>query len=574
MNSFVGKMYSLAGILMLPFAICQGVRDKPNIIIVQADDLHFLEYWEGTHVHFDNSQRVYLPKASSIPNIEYLRRNGLQMKQAHTASPMCGTSRYSTITGRYPSRSAWGRWWDFDNDVREVTIPAVKLADTAGTGVPRGRDCTRNNIAQVFQGAGYRTGMVGKWHLGEWTNDLGYRQLQESVRNCGFDVSEAVYPHNMAGDWVRRYGYEISHNMEHVAAEAIDFIQGSVRRDENFFLYLNPTVPHGSNDVSDTLRYGDCRQSVGGWIQTPDIPRGKYSQTIRGDCGSYRQTVLTRATSWSDKELGTIWLDDAMGWIIKELEYHGILNNTLILFQQDQGQEGKGTLYEQGTHIAQFVHYPDKYLPGSTFDGLVSTIDIGPTVLDIAGINPTYHMDGKSWATAVASNHQPTMESWRNRCIFFELQHDRAVQCGCDIYMRLSTTRESWTRSLHLLQNRLDWSSFPEPNWGRNQLYNMCHNGDFIYSPHAPNPQRNGRRLLNSNKDKVDQLSALVDCHLGKTHPQRVPDYDMECSLETVQVCQDVDWFELPHWPGHYDVANGLPIGPLVDADPLEMNAQ
>jgi len=281
--------------------------------------------------------------------------------------------------------------------------------------------------------------------------------------------------------------------------------------------------------VSSTLEHGDCRQSVAGWIPTPRIPRGKYSDLIFENCTEYRQTVRDRADTWNDKELGMIWIDDAMGWIMDELQYHDILHNTFILFQQDHGQEGKGTLFEQGVHIAQFIHYPEKFPPGSTFDGLVSTIDIGPTVLDIAGITPNYKMDGKSWANAAISNNQATLNSWRERCIFYELQQDRVVQCGCDVYMRIIGVNEtSWTRSLPLI-----WTnSEPTLSSGEDQLYNMCANGDFIYSPHTPNPQEDGEVLLSSNPGKVSELSALVDCHLRKTEPEGTPDYDTQCALE------------------------------------------
>ena len=80
------------------------------------------------------------------------------MKSAYAAASMCGTSRYSTITGRYPSRSAYGRARDRNNVLRDVRIPATKLEDV--NGVPDSKDCSENNIAALLQGYGYKTGVT------------------------------------------------------------------------------------------------------------------------------------------------------------------------------------------------------------------------------------------------------------------------------------------------------------------------------------------------------------------------------------------------------------------------------
>jgi arylsulfatase A-like enzyme len=83
------------------------------------------------------------------------------------------------------------------------------------------------------------------------------------------------------------------------------------------------------------------------------------------------------------------------------LESKGKVNNTMIVFQSDHGLEGKFSLYEDGIQIMQFIHYPNEFPDGSTYHGLVATIDVTPTLVDFAGINATspgwYDMDGMSW---------------------------------------------------------------------------------------------------------------------------------------------------------------------------------
>mmetsp|Transcript_26163 Transcript_26163/g.54607 ORF Transcript_26163/g.54607 Transcript_26163/m.54607 type:complete len:87 (+) Transcript_26163:73-333(+) len=78
-------------------------------------------------------------------------------------------------------------------------------------------DCSVSNLAQAFKSDAthpYRTGVVGKWHLGK--NDVGtfeYEELQDEVRSCGFDFAEALYPDNLNGHWTGTYTHNIDHNM-------------------------------------------------------------------------------------------------------------------------------------------------------------------------------------------------------------------------------------------------------------------------------------------------------------------------------------------------------------------------
>ena len=136
--------------------------NRPNIIIMQPDDLPFLDEWgpPPNNPGTPNSDNPFPNNyGNGLPNIERLRLNGLQMKQAYTSSPVCGTSRYSTITGKMPSRAASVRnKADSDSDDPAlITIPTTKLQDIDGQ-----NDCSEENLAATFQNAGYRTAMIGK----------------------------------------------------------------------------------------------------------------------------------------------------------------------------------------------------------------------------------------------------------------------------------------------------------------------------------------------------------------------------------------------------------------------------
>ena len=165
-------------------------------------------------------------------------------------------------------------------------------------------DCSENNIATLLKNKyGYRTGVVGKWHLSAAandevdTNDAGrnYNKIRNGIKKCGFDYAEAIYRDNMdTGNWINSNGNIVQHNMEHVTSKGIEFIlngedgnkrgnnkdnnifddedENDVNDDEDdkpFFLYFNPTVPHSSSDVTDALKYADCRDTVEGTLTRP-----------------------------------------------------------------------------------------------------------------------------------------------------------------------------------------------------------------------------------------------------------------------------------------------------------------
>ena len=505
------------------------IQQRPNIIVIQPDDHLFLEEWNPpARFEFDTvppSSMTSIPSEekseqpsyiSPVPNINRLRNNGLEMTNAYAASTMCGTSRYSTLTGRMPSRSAYGRqmdqgmnWYDSDVYLREVVIPRTKLQDAWG--VEDAQDCTENNLAAILKHNGYSTGMVGKWHLEDSSNENGglydnYGRVQDKVRNCGFDFAEAIYRENLGGDFNVDRGY-VTHNMEHLTSKAIRFIRESVgssdeddkkgknrnlqESNEPFFLYFNPTVPHDSGDVTDALSTGNCRETVEGSLsEDPYIP---YGMTKGGEmtCREYRQTVLDRAAASAatmethldnDKMAGAVWVDDAIGSLFETLEALDQLDNTLILFQLDHGLVSKGSVFEGGSSIVQFVHYPDQIqvdrseeVPeeeqqGWKFDGLVSTIDIAPTLMDLAGVplasadakhgHPRYNMDGKSWFTEMLKANMAEEQTFvrqerqkqlvhenyfQDRCLFVEEGLDRAVRCGCYKYIYVNNPRTGFT---------------------------------------------------------------------------------------------------------------------------------
>mmetsp|Transcript_24567 Transcript_24567/g.52939 ORF Transcript_24567/g.52939 Transcript_24567/m.52939 type:complete len:1002 (+) Transcript_24567:237-3242(+) len=530
-----------------------------NFIIIQPDDMHFYEDWNPP-AHLPWTSATYpgkeFPQNSNLPWINKLRSDGMEMTQAYAASPKCGTSRYSTVTGRYASRSSNSRKNAWQNDMfpSVASIPNTKLKDVGQ--VVDGQDCSTGNIAQVFQKNSYITGMVGKWHLTK-TNTVGntVEGVKAEIQECGFMDVEAMYPENL--DTATGWSAGIHHNMEYVAYKAVEFIQDNEAND--WFLYVNPTVPHGP-DVLPAMDE-DCRMTVDGDFTSNPTGWSVIGMTAEhgDDCVAYRDDVKARAgTSTSNADLGSIWVDDAIGAIYQALNRTNQLEDTVILFQLDHGQAEKDKIWEGGIRIPQFVHWPAGELP-SSFDGMVSTIDIGPTMLDIAAATDLYDMDGKSWKEAV-HNTAGSGDNWRaNRCLFFESGQDRAVRCGCDKYMLLSSDSPEAAEAISSGWWDADTTE---------ALIDLCDSSTRSYitaDPADESPEAINQLL--DEPQKAADLADLLQCHLERTDARTAdvtaPLYE-ECTAEIATPSPTVT--PKPTLP----VANNGGVPLYIDSSPWE----
>ncbi len=461
---------------------------RPNIIILQPDDLPIYDEW-GRPPNNPNTPNRNQP-LTNMPHSESLRLNGLQMMEAYTTSPSCGTSRFSTITGRYPSRALSNT---DTSEISNVVIPTTKL---------EGTDCTSNNIAAVFKENGYRTAMFGKWHLSDFrSGSYTYESAVETVKACGFDSVGALYIENLNAGVYSDGSF--SHNMEVMTHEALKTI--NEESEDPFFMYFNPTLVHSSADIRSALTDFSCRDTPSGKLEKEPIIPGLVDAF--NTCAMYRQTIFDRAES--DDDLGPIWIDDSVGVLLTALEKTGQLDNTIFLFQTDQGMSPKGALYEGGIRIAQFIHYPAAISAGSKFNSPVSVLDIGPTMFEFAGITSSYEMDGSSWKGAIADKEQES--SMNDRCLYFELERDRAVRCGCFKYLQIHELDDNASTTFKRGNQR--GYSTDESN-----LFDLCNGGSEYNSAkiNGVNSEASDANIMNNYPDVVSKMEGLLDCHVSE----------------------------------------------------------
>jgi len=361
-----------AGSLHLGMASAAQAERKPNIIVILADDLGYADI------------SAYGIKRINTPNIDRIGAEGIKFTDAYATAPVCGPSRAGLQTGRYPQRTGF----EFNNG------PARRDLDQ-GLGLSQGEI----TLAQALKAQGYRTGMVGKWHLGSQTGfyptNRGYEEFvgiltgqteyidpkAPGVRTfAAADASEGAAVAAAApraslrgalnevfeGPQKTVVRNEQQYLTDYFGERAFEFVRRSAPDDKPYFLYFAPTAPHAPFQV--TQKYYDR------FPQITDERLRIYAAMISA-------------------------LDDSVGRVLKAVEDSGEAADTLIYFMTDNGcaayipgicsceplRGGKLTHYEGGVRVPLMMRWPAKIQPSQVDRRVVSLLDIFPTSLAAAG---------------------------------------------------------------------------------------------------------------------------------------------------------------------------------------------
>ena len=403
--------------LLRPLFAAERSHRPPNIVFFILDDMqrymfNCLDAGKGRNL---------------TPAIDRLAREGTVLMGQHVASPVCTPSRYNCLTGRYASRS-----------LEHQAATQGQTVVTWNTHIGPGAD----NLARRLQAAGYTTGMVGKNHVIRvpgWKT-IAYEadptqpdtkarlasnaeKVQAALTQAGFDYAASIYHNNPDGNGARTLAV---HNLDWITKGALDFIDES--RASPFFLYFASTIPHGPTQPNRSWN-ADPRMTADGILPAPL------------DVLPLRRTLPERIkkaglTSWGLENL--LWLDDAVGAVMKKLEEHGLDGNTVVFFFNDHGQAAKGTLYQGGVANPSIVWRKGGFPCGETNSALLSNIDFAPTILDYAGISPEAGaFDGRSFRPVLEGAADAVHES-----LYFEMGYTRAVRKGNWKYLALRYTEE------------------------------------------------------------------------------------------------------------------------------------
>lgn len=447
---------------------------RPNVVFILTDDQEFDTLGcYGTQV--------------MTPHQDRLAAEGVRLDSAFVTTPACTPSRYGCLTGHYPSRCPHP---GFRKKFPPGTQTSVGFNTHLSPDIP--------SLPKIFQNAGYATGMVGKWHLGDVSiGEAGFdksfpadtsprdpalnrmlarhqEECAERVRACGFDYASRIYWNNPGS-----YGINAldSHNMEWVTEGALEFIEANQQRP--FFLFMAPTLHHVPHPQA-SLRV-DPRIALGGYLEkTPDImpPRGEIIRRVKsaGYCPSTAYCA---------------YLDDGVGAVLNRLDDLGLTENTVVILLGDNGLPAKLTLYEGGIHVPGLIRWPQGIPGGQVSDGLFLNLDIIPTLMEICGVAPPdgMRLDGDS-ALAMLQGRAPSP----HEALFFECGKTRAVRTPDAKYLAFRqpapprTPEERFHGTLFALQMhaRLQHPAYFEPD----QLYDLIDDPEETTNLAAESPRQ------------------------------------------------------------------------------------
>ncbi len=342
----VVKLFCTA-LLTITSSESRGADDtrRPNIIMIVADDFGYGDL--GVHGCRD----------LSTPHIDSLAAAGVRCTNGYVSAPVCSPTRAGLLTGRYQQR--------FGHEFNEAT-PHSEL------------DLKQVTIADRLQKAGYATGMVGKWHLG---NDDSHRPQKRGFDEFfGFLAGSNSYLPNRKTGIVPNIlrGTEDANEKEYLTTgfgrEAANFI--NQHKQQPFFLYLPFNATHNPREATD-----------------------KNLERYASITNEKRRTFAAMTAS----------MDDAVGRVLEALRENKLEENTLIAFISDNGGPSqingssntpfrgvKGETREGGIHTPFILQWKGKLPKGVTYDPMVISLDLHPTFLQAAGIAipPDAKLDG------------------------------------------------------------------------------------------------------------------------------------------------------------------------------------
>lgn len=298
-------------------------NSRPNIILAMADD----QGWGD--VGYNGHPRILTPV------LDEMAATGLRFDRFYAAAPVCSPTRASVLTGRHPVRSGvflWGR-----------ALPPPEFT-----------------IAEALRRAGYTTGHFGKWHLGDLgANDEtspGAQGFDEWVSSPNFYENDPLFSHR--GKVIETRGESSMVTVD----KALEFIEGAARRKQPFLAVVWFGNPHGPHQALPELR------------------------ALYRDLTANQQNYYGEITG----------VDRAMGRLRTRLRELGIAGNTIVWFTSDNGQLPPGSsgglrgqksqLWEGGIRVPAVLEWPDRVPNPRRINTPCGTVDIYPTLLEIAGV--------------------------------------------------------------------------------------------------------------------------------------------------------------------------------------------
>ena len=370
-------MWQLAG----PSAVAK-TKKRRNVILVLIDDQRY-----------DAMSCMGHPFLKT-PNLDRLAAGGAHFKNAFVTTSLCSPSRATILTGQYAH-------------VHGIIDNQTRLRPGTPT------------FPQELQKAGYKTGFVGKWHMGG-SNDAARPGFDRWVSFRG----QGVYNNprfNVDGERVKRTGYVT----DLITDYALEFLKEA--QNGPFFLYMSHKAVHAGFVPAERHKslYADVElEFPASMADTEENYRGKPAwvrnqrNSFHGVDNIYQQHIPLETVA-RDYCRTLVAVDDSIGRLIDALEDLGLLESTLIIYMGDNGfmlgEHGlidKRAMYEESIRIPFLVHCPEIVPAGQSIEKMVLNIDVAPTVLDAAGADVPPTVQGRSFLPLARRESTDWRTSW------------------------------------------------------------------------------------------------------------------------------------------------------------------
>ncbi len=473
--------------------IAHTATQKPmNIVFFLVDDMGWMD------------STVYGSRYYETPNLERFAKISMRFTDAYSASPLCSPTRASLMTGKYPGRL------HLTGASGHVPAPEGPLMPESGPPhqeilQPRCKGylpLEEYTIGNALKDAGYRTGFIGKWHLGHdpkyWPQHQGFDVNIGGGLWPGPPSYFSPYHISMLPD-----GPEGEYITDRLTEEAVKFIEES--KDGPFFLNFWQYAVHAP--YQGKIKYQE-------YFEQKKDPRGAQDNAVMG--------AMMKS------------LDESFGGVLDKLEAEGLMDNTIIIFTSDNGgnmydrtardgtnlgawapegrtptnnsplRSGKGSVYEGGVRVPAMVYWPGVVEDEAISHEPICTIDYYPTILDMLGLepHPDTLFDGISIVPALLGK-ELTREA-----IYIHFPHNPPA---VPVQMSTSVRQGDWKLIRFYQQDEY----FPN----RIELYNLKYDIGEL------------NNLVDEYPEKARELEAMMDRHLeesGANVPRPNPNYDPE----------------------------------------------
>ena len=351
----------------------------PNVVVILVDDLGYMD------IGANNPNCFY-----ETPNIDAFAKTGLRFTNGYAANPVCSPTRFSLLTGRYPTRVGATNFFTGN-----------RKGKFAGAPLHNRMPLEEITLTDTLKSKGYATFFAGKWHLGPTEEYFPH--------NRGFDVNMGGW--NRGGPYTGKKYFapfenpflipespEGEHLPTRLARETATFIESN--KEQPFFAYLAFYSVHtpliGRADLIEKYK-ARANAIEGEEFAEEEQVLGKKPRKVR---------ILQKHPVYAAMVEA---MDEAIGVVLKQLEDSGVADNTIVVFTSDNGglstsegsptcnlplRGGKGWIYEGGIREPWIIRYPGVTKPDTTNDQPICSIDVFPTINKAVGVEFDHKVDG------------------------------------------------------------------------------------------------------------------------------------------------------------------------------------